>query len=301
MKTTRLIMLAGALILLLAGSCSSEIPCDSTSEATGESTFLKLQINISETRGIIESTTFSEGDVIAVAVLDPVTSTILNTNKATYTGSEWVLDEPVNLASTLYRDKSLYVGAVYPYEMIEGVQISGNQVTFNLKDHNNDTDFLCGYVDGITMNNPRANILFSHMMSRLTLKISNQSRFLKAHFSELTFSNLSNELNFGFIGTMYSISLNGPVISNGGNTYNMTIPSELVILPGEESVIDILLPPTHQRYIEWEKLKIEENLPSDMKAGIKCTMIVNGEPVSFELESPDWISGQQYTYPMTIR
>ena len=258
---------------------------------------LKIRTSVADTRGVITGTTFQEGDEIGICVttIDGHDYTGNSQNiRATYTGSDWELERDVELT-----DDEAIVYAYYPYSAnaTDSIDIYLNPTTTPEQ-----TDYLQGSCQGVSINNTTANIRFNHVLTRITLAITKgandvgEGKITAARIENnvivITFPNGQQALNYADVldteGKM-SIKLgNVRKIASSGANY-IELPLNCAISSSTVQNIDFLVFP----YADSESPKIVK--------GVKAFITIDGSEYSFMLdENPTWEAGQQYTYPITI-
>ena len=279
---------------------------------------LKIRTSVADTRGVITGTTFQEGDEIGICVttIDGHDYTGNSQNiRATYTGSDWELERDVELT-----DDEAIVYAYYPYSAnaTDSIDIYLNPTTTPEQ-----TDYLQGSCQGVSINNTTANIRFNHVLTRITLAITKGKNDVGE--GKISRARIENGLQYykgNYVGeqpTMRGtkIATRGKMsIKTGKNRkitseeeYFVEIPVNCTISSSEIQNIDILLLPVSYPSMQistWTTSDIDVILTIDgeeYKFPLQAVPYSNGDVPEGSLVAPDgysWEAGQQYTYPITI-
>ena len=317
MKSIKTII--GALLLTLGAigiaSCSQE---EDNAVMQEKGNLLKIRTSVADTRGVITGTTFQKGDEIGICVttIDGHDYTGNSQNiRATYTGSDWELERDVELT-----DDEAIVYAYYPYSAnaTDSIDIYLNPTTIPEQ-----TDYLQGSCQGVSINNTTANIRFNHVLTRITLAITKGANDVgEGKISRARIENGVQYYKGNYVGeqpTMRGtkIATRGKMsIKTGKNRkitseeeYFVEVPVNCTISSSEIQNIDILLLP-----VSYPSMQISTWTTSD----IDVILTIDGEEYKFPLQAvpysnrdvpegslvvPDgysWEAGQQYTYPITI-
>ena len=166
MKSIKTII--GVTLLMLGAigfaSCSQE---DDDVVIQEKGNLLKIRTSVADSRGVITGTTFQQGDEIGICVttVDGHDYTGNSQNiRATYTGSDWRLERDVEL-----REDEAIVYAYYPYDAHATDSIDINLAPATTPEQ---TDYLYGNCQGVSLNNSTANIRFNHALARITLAVT---------------------------------------------------------------------------------------------------------------------------------
>ncbi len=279
MRLYKSILRQGIMMICVGLTISS---CSSDSETESASVGVPLQIEtatVSTTRAAIETSTLPNGSLYGVfAVKAGTTEPIATGNNA------MVYYE--NGASLFYYDKVLLeegvdvnILAYYPWNSDGSVYLDGNIFL----ETESQTDYLWGsYMNEkgdlqvVNASNPKAKILFRHALARVTLKIS-KSKDNDAPY-KYTYVGLEN-IRRSMVYNWQS----GELTMNEGTT-------------------DILSEISGQYWLESEKDTITADflvLPGAI-ASNEVKMTLDNNVLSAYLPQSVWVSGQQYTYNVTI-
>ena len=309
MKSIKTII--SALLLTLGAisiaSCSQE---EDNAMMQEKGNLLKIRTSVTDTRGVITGTTFQKGDEIGICVttVDGHDYTGNSQNiRATYTGSDWQLEQEVELT-----DDEAIVYAYYPYNAnaTDSVDIYLNPTTTPEQ-----TDYLQGSCQGVSINNTTANIQFKHVLTRLTLAVTKGANDVgEGVISRVRIENGLQYYNGQYVGERPTkrdtkIATRGKMsIKTGANRkitsqedYFVEIPVNCTINASEAQNIDILLLPVSYSSIQvntWSTTRINVILTID---GDEYRFTLDAVPESSGLfPTYSWKAGQQYTYPITI-
>ncbi len=281
-----------ACLAILTAACESDALDNANGMSSNEDTRLKLDLNKEcITRGMITSTTFQYGDSILVVVTDHE-----NSDKMTFVTSAvykkyigWQVDpknildfgEPFNGNAWTTADVFVY----YPYSLVHS-GFDKDTKTIKLENLLKQEDILYGKCEGVSKNNPTANISCHHAMSCISFSISNKSD-KNAHIEKIQMEPGSSK----FLG--YSGTLSQSGLTDIKYTYEQTIEYSINIPAGETQNIDLLLAPTEDAY----KQMLEEGTTSDRWTMI---MTLNDTRVVFDIDLRIWQAGSQYVYPINL-
>lgn len=309
MKSIKTII--GALLLTLGAisvaSCSQE---EDNAMMQEKGNLLKIRTSVADTRGVITGTTFQKGDEIGICVttIDGHDYTGNSQNiRATYTGTDWQLEREVELT-----DDEAIVYAYYPYNAnaTDSIDIHLNPTTTPEQ-----TDYLQGSCQGVSINNTTANIQFKHVLTRLTLAVTKGANDVgEGVISRVRIENGLQYYNGQYVGERPTkrdtkIATRGKMsIKTGANRkitsqedYFVEIPVNCTINASEAQNIDILLLPVSYSSIQvntWSTTRINVILTID---GDEYRFTLDAVPESSGLfPTYSWKAGQQYTCPITI-
>ena len=317
MKSIKTII--GALLLMLGAigiaSCSQE---EDNALMQEKGNLLKIRTTVADTRGVITGTTFQKGDEIGICVttVDGHDYTGNSQNiRATYTGSDWQLERDVVLT-----DDEAIVYAYYPYNanVTDSIDIYLNPTTTPEQ-----TDYLQGSCQGVSINNTTADIRFNHALTRITLAVTKGANDV----GEGVISRVRIENNLMYYSGQYvgerptrrdtKIATRGKMSIKTGEKRKITseedyfveLPVNCTINSSNPQNIDILLLPVSYSSVQ---------ISTWSGGGINVVLTIDGDEYEFSLNAvpfhtgdvPEgaivlpsgyaWEAGQQYTYPITI-
>lgn len=317
MKSIKTII--GALLLMLGAigiaSCSQE---EDNALMQEKGNLLKIRTTVADTRGVITGTTFQKGDEIGICVttVDGHDYTGNSQNiRATYTGSDWQLERDVVLT-----DDEAIVYAYYPYNanVTDSIDIYLNPTTTPEQ-----TDYLQGSCQGVSINNTTADIRFNHALTRITLAVTKGANDV----GEGVISRVRIENNLMYYSGQYvgerptrrdtKIATRGKMSIKTGEKRKITseedyfveLPVNCTINSSNPQNIDILLLPVSYSSVQ---------ISTWSGGGINVVLTIDGDEYEFSLNAvpfhtgdvPEgaivlpsgyaWEAGQQYTYPVTI-
>lgn len=314
----------GALLLALGTigfvSCSQEED-NAMMQESGK--LLKIRTSIADTRNVITSTTFHDGDEIGICVTTPdgqaYTDHSLNI-RATYSGGNWKLDRDVTLT-----DQEAIVYAYYPYDKEATDSIDIN-LTPGFMNRPGQTDYLQGSCqEGVNINSTTANIRFNHALARVTLAVKKGANDVgKGVISAARIENNLLSYSGQYVGEQPTtrdkiIATSGKMSIKTGKKRNITstedyfieVPVNCTINTLEAQNIDILLLPVSYSSVQvstWRGYGVSVVLTID---GGEYKFPLEAKPYDNEGTAPEsstapmpggysWEAGQQYTYPITI-
>lgn len=292
-KYIRSISLCG--LLAFFGACTSQNDVQEPMHPN-EDIYLSLDIEQADTRGVVTGTSFDEGAEIRIIVASTEQPDVYYFDtKATYDGKEWIIANPVNLSK--YRRQGITdftVKAIYPYDKTGTYNISGDEVY--VETSLDQADIMTGYSELVNRENPTARLVFSHVLSRITFKVINPGKAV--NISNVTISETLNSP--GYLADKEIVSFKGSESWNlywlypDSHTKSISVPCDVKVDQGGTGYIDILLAPTYGLYDYWVT---EVGMT---KGGLDFTMMVDSNPVKFNLSAPNWYPGQQYTYSLNL-
>lgn len=156
MRVTKSLFTIAAIFVLV--SCNNELE---QADATAQ---LQLTTDIASTRAGINATYFDHGDAIGVFAYSGYSGKESWNVKATTDSKSWHFEKPV----TLFRE-STTVYAYYPWDSYA----SEKQVYGFMVDATSQTNYMVGYDEEISYNNPKAQISFRHITSKVSFYITN--------------------------------------------------------------------------------------------------------------------------------
>lgn len=157
MRVTKSLFTIAAIFALV--SCNNE--WEQVVEATAQ---LQLSADIAPTRAGINATHFDEGDAIGVFAYSGYSGKESWNVKATTDSKSWHFEKPVNLFS-----ESTTVYAYYPWNSYASEK---HEYGF-MVDATSQTNYMVGYDEVISNNNPKAQISFRHITSKVAFYITN--------------------------------------------------------------------------------------------------------------------------------
>lgn len=272
------------IIGLCMNSCTQEYSDDFISS---NDKYLSISTEIVDTRAIVESVNFKEGDEIGINLYVAENgweySDRLKNIKATYDGSQWILDERIQLY-----DIPLIIRAYYPYMDDEFLDfdpvVYHMSVPFDLEIESEPIDYLVGHATAtVNEDSPIAHIQFRHALARLTFVISCDAG---SHtVSGLVLHSPNEELyNEGTINFHSGVtSLDGITVSEG-ELGDIKVQTNFIIDENSQETIDLLVIPKREEYTR----------------DLVMELTIDGKPYIIPLPAVNWEAGQQYTYPVDI-
>lgn len=304
MKTARKIYAGiAASLLLVATACTNDLTDEPATPAATGDTMLKLELTLDGTRSYTDKTSFSEGDeILVVAQAEEETGvTHVDSCKAYYSNGKWLLEgRGINLNNIggIAASQKATILAYYPYsEAVKGY----SNYWINIKNALNQTDFIAGRTDEVSVSNPTAKISMNHSMARISLNITNPfDEDINVYGMTLS-CYAQGELNYNWIyqaGRLICAQNYSYVISDGEAIPDpYTIEEETVVIKsGDTKSIDILLPGTARASSNWNS-----NGDNSYDTGVKFDLHINGKTYSFKVPHPYWMEGTIYTYNVTLK
>ncbi len=299
MKSIKTII--GVTLLMLGAigfaSCSQE---DDDVVIQEKGNLLKIRTSVADSRGVITGTTFQQGDEIGICVttVDGHDYTGNSQNiRATYTGSDWRLERDVEL-----REDEAIVYAYYPYDAHATDSIDINLAPATTPEQ---TDYLYGNCQGVSLNNSTANIRFNHALARITLAVTKGVNDVgEGVVSAAKIVNGYYTFRVHPTGELVrlqgnSISIKGKMSVKTGEIVKINNPEDYISsfanLVIDESVqnIEFMIIPNGKKNAEGSLL-----IPL---GGICAILTIDGK--DYEISLPNVLryeAGQQYTYPITV-
>ena len=231
-----------------------------------------------------DATTFETGDEIGLYVLsaDDLQSAYSNDYtcynvRATYNGSSWTLDNNIYLSS----DKA-YVLAYYPYDESYGNSIStgdDGKLIFDLTPTDNEqTDVLTSAGVTVSSDSPQAQLVFSHVLSRVVMSIGLSGDIETASLTSagITASNLYSEIG---------------LYINGGSfkTYPQASAEDYMTLSLDETLSAT------------ERTDVDFLISSESSTTLTAALVIDGTSYTVELATDEWTEGCQYTYLINVK
>ena len=311
MKSIKTIIGVALLMLGAIGFASCSQDDDVVIQEKGN--LLKIRTSVADSRGVITGTTFQQGDEIGICVttVDGHDYTGNSQNiRATYTGSDWRLERDVEL-----REDEAVVYAYYPYNanVTDSIDIYLNPTTVPEQ-----TDYLQGSCQGVSIDNTMANIRFNHALTRLTFSVTKGLNDVgEGVISRVRIENKLMYYRGQYVGERpkkrdTKIATRGKMSIKTGEKRKITseedyfveIPVNCTINTSEAQNIDVLLLP-----VSYSSLQIS----TWSGGGINVILTIDGKEYEFPLSAKathgtggsivstySWESGQQYTYPITV-
>ncbi len=268
---------------------------------------LRIETSIAETRAVVTSTNFAEGDHIGLFVLDDggqyYADNAMN-QQATYNGSGWDMQSEITLSG----EKTPYVFAVYPYYGSADympVDINTRMLINIAPDQyegiEGQADWM--YANALPLEGNTAKLTFRHALARVTLQLKRgadevgDGLLTNVRMQNATKYNASNNEEMGKgtklqTGGIMSLS-DGTIETDGEENANIELNTELVLSNDAQS-IDILVIPTAPN---GQLCTPEEGTTG---GGIEVLLTIDGKQYRVDLGVPTWHAGQQYIYPITI-
>ena len=272
--------------------CASFTACSNSETDTLSTEETKVPLTISATiqsgtearKADYDATTFETGDEIGLYVLsaDDLQSsyssdyTCYNV-RATYDGSSWTLDNAIYI-----NDENAYVLAYYPYDESYGNNIStgdDGKLIFDLTPTDNEqTDVLTS--DGVTVSSdsPQAQLVFSHVLSRVVMSIGLSGDIETASLTSagITASNLYSEIG---------------LYINGGSfkTYPQASAEDYMTLSLDETLSAT------------ERTDVDFLISSESSTTLTAALVIDGTSYTIELATDEWTEGCQYTYLINVK
>ena len=286
-------------IFLILSACSSDQTYDQDYSDLYDDVYLKLDITVEKregTRGVVFANSFSDGDEIAIVVqsnLNNEKGRIYINTKATYIDGHWNLEEPINLSNLAKIGlNEMTIGAIYPYQAIDGYVLDDGII--KIKTSVGQNDIMVGRIDNVSIDNPKAKIIFHHILTCLSLRVSNPHSEPML-LTDLTIDQLkSNNSTQNYLQDLYQINLDGDYLYQAAITKTSIKIDSIALSSGETRQIDVLLPATDATYkILYEQMAITEG-------GAELQLKVNGIPAKVSIPHPNWYPGKQYIYTMSM-
>lgn len=299
MKSIKTII--GVTLLMLGAigfaSCSQE---DDDVVIQEKGNLLKIRTSVADSRGVITGTTFQQGDEIGICVTTVDGHDYIGNSqniRATYTGSDWRLERDVEL-----REDEAVVYAYYPYDAHATDSIDINLSPATTPEQ---TDYLYGNCQGVSLNNSTANIRFNHALARITLAVTKGVNDVgEGVVSAAKIVNGYYTFRVHPTGELVrlqgnSISIKGKMSVKTGEIVKINNPEDYISsfanLVIDESVqnIEFMIIPNGKKNAEGSLL-----IPL---GGICAILTIDGK--DYEISLPNVLlyeAGQQYTYPITV-
>ena len=292
MKMKRYIIamsLATALLGLV--SCSQEEGTGNTA-ATAD---LQLTAEISTTRGIIERTQFTKGDSVQLFVIGAANSGMLQPT-AINDGGSWVINPTVKLTAQR-------IGLVGLMNVPDTIEWGKSSIAPDAK--GDQPDILVGVPGSQTINaaNPRANLTFYHLLSRVSFNIKQLNGT-----DALTRVELANVGDGKAIGSdISSISLienawGYAYAAREGYSSDITAAFDNILSTTNYKNGNPLTLNTWLQLSEKEQtfslLVLPTTIDSNNRAVLRLT--INDAVYSVELPYTTWRNNVNYQYPVTI-
>ncbi|MBR6590759.1 MAG: fimbrillin family protein [Bacteroidaceae bacterium] len=269
---------------------------------------LRIETSIAETRAVVTSTNFAEGDRVGLFVLDDggqyYADNAMN-QPATYNASGWSMENEIVLS----KEKTPYVFAVYPYygsadyipvdiNMRMSINIAPNQY----EGIEGQADWM--YANALPLEGNTAKLTFRHALARVTLQLKRGAD--ETGDGLLTKVRMQNAMKYddnnAEQGRGTDLCTTGWMsLRNGSINTEETKNAESYIeqttemgLSAEAQTIDFLVIPT--------ALPGQTNTPdaNTTGGGIEVLLTIDGKQYRVDLGVPTWHAGQQYIYPITI-
>jgi hypothetical protein len=280
-----------ATALLGLASCSQDEGTDNTASTAD----LQLTAEISTTRGIIERTQFTTGDSVNLFVAGAVNSGMLQAT-AINDGGSWVINPTVKLTAQR-------IGLVGLMNVPDTIEWGKSSIAPDAK--GDQPDILVGVPGSQTINayNPRANLTFYHLLSRVSFNIKQLNGT-----DALTRVELANVGDGKAIGTeISSVALvenawsyafrTEEGNSAGIDAYFAGILSCVAPLDSNPLTLNTLLQLSEKEQTI-SLLVLPTTIDSNNRAVLRLT--INDAVYSVELPYITWRNNVNYQYPITI-
>lgn len=288
-KNNYALVLSFVMALCFATSCSNDM------EETTAKSQRYLEINAvveGATRGAIDGVSFHEGDAIGLFVKDAEGndySTDINCSnvKATFDGKVWKVDSQIPLDEG--RDAIVY--AYYPYDTSA---IDGNSLNITLSSQN---DVMYSGETAVNYSSSKANLLFKHALSRVTLAIKKAPTDKgKGLLTNIKLANIDSDILLRGQGYVLATSgkiniLTGEVSvsSRGKDDYIALFQSS--VISETETNMDILVFPYNKDLTRTTIVAVPY---------VRVILTIDGKDYVQTINNPQWYCGKQYVYPITI-
>ena len=234
-----------------------------------------------------DATYFETGDEIGLYILSVTDyesaysseSTCYNV-RATYNGSSWALDNDIYL-----NEEDAYVIAYYPYNESFGSTVfptnfeNEEWLTFDLTPINNEqTDVLTSA--GVTVNSesPQAQLVFSHVSTRVILSIGLSD--------DIGTANLTSA---GIAGHHSGIWLCIDCDNNSFNVGRLNYTTDYMTLSLDETLNAT------------GRTNVDFLIASGSKTTLTAQLVIDGTSYSVQLTTDEWTAGCQYTYLINVK
>ncbi len=285
--------------------------CDNENDFAGpnnrDSKPLRIETSIAETRAVVTSTNFAEGDRVGLFVLDDggqVYADNAMNQQATYNGAGWDMQSEI----TLSKEKTPYVFAVYPYYgSADYIPVDIN-MRYRINITPNSYEGIEGqpdwmYANALPLEGNTAKLTFLHALARVTLQLKSVDQQGDGFLSSVRMQNaMKYDANNAEQGRGTDLCTTGWMsLRNGSINTEETKNAESYIeqttemgLSAEAQTIDFLVIPT--------ALPGQTNTPdaNTTGGGIEVLLTIDGKQYRVDLGVPTWHAGQQYIYPITI-
>lgn len=247
---------------------------------------LEITTSIADTRSVVTGSSFAEGDEVGIFAYDEDGNNYSSSSsnaKATLTNSHWQFSPKIALNS-----EKAYVYGYYPYD--SNATISGDSIKIDVNPDwkIGQRDYMysgCAVADSL---NYKTNMTFNHALSRITLAIKKGVN--DKGDGNITAVKLSNGAQGSEIAETGWMSIkNGTIerIENTDDNISLNV-SETATTSGTVN-LEILVLPNQSR-----------GVAARPASPVVCTLTIDGTPHEFTISNPQWYSGEQYTYPITL-
>lgn len=283
MKSYQMIRIAAmAGCMAFAASCNNEN--ETLPTVRNGRVPLEVDVNVTKTRSIITGTTLPKGATFGIFALkgnnDEALENGMN-NQVTYDGSSYTLTNKIYLPPSI--DVPVY--AYYPYNpAYKDINYLKGEIPVDVESQ---TDYLYGYsadsenhLTYANIDNPKASLLFKHALSRITFIIKKAEDNTKEYAVDYA------ELSGVYEKAHLALKVNPeeqPIISPSGTAIITAKPDNSSIVSSGTTV---------------EYLAIPMETGEETRLTVR---LVDGSSISAPLPTTQWLSGQQYTYTVTIQ
>ena len=290
-KNYYILFLSCIMAMCFATSCSNDM------EETIAKSQRYLEIDAlveGATRGAIDGVSFTKGDAIGLFVKDAAGndySTDINCSnvKATFDGAKWVINTKIPLDEG--RDAVVY--AYYPYKSSE---IEGNLLNIELS---NQDDLMYSGETSVNYESSKANLLFKHALARVTLAIKKAPTDKgKGLLTNIKIANIDSDILLD--GQDYVLATSGKMniltgevssSSRGKDDYIGLFKS--AVLSETETHMDIFVFPYYKDITRTTIVAVSSPY-------VNVILTIDGKEYITKIKNPQWYSGKQYVYPITV-
>lgn len=292
---------------LLSASMITLTSCNDSNEEwmqNNADNVLKIETSIVDTRAVVTGTEFKEGDKIGIyaQTSDGHEYTGNSSNVCAMYGRQWGLLTDITL-----RKEEATIYAYYPYNA--STVNTNDSINIDISPVKGDQpDYMYGSFTGVNQEQTTAKIAFKHALARVTLAITKSP----TDVGEGKISNIRIEND-----TLYSVNKtnNGIVLEKIGKGTELSVKGKMSLKDGGirntleqnaciEQSINRTINEKEKEYIDFLVMPCGQPIhvmPSNRKGGKVCAIItIDGFEYKVDLGYPHWVTGKQYTYPITI-
>lgn len=292
---------------LLSASIITLTSCNDSNEEwmqNNADNVLKIETSIVDTRAVVTGTEFKEGDKIGIyaQTSDGHEYTGNSSNVCAMYGRQWGLLTDITL-----RKEEATIYAYYPYNA--STVNTNDSINIDISPVKGDQpDYMYGSFTGVNQEQTTAKIAFKHALARVTLAITKSP----TDVGEGKISNIRIEND-----TLYSVNKtnNGIVLEKIGKGTELSVKGKMSLKDGGirntleqnaciEQSINRTINEKEKEYIDFLVMPCGQPIhvmPSNRKGGKVCAIItIDGFEYKVDLGYPHWVTGKQYTYPITI-